>query len=297
MEKELITIVMPVYNRASVLPATLDSIGAQSCKDFRMIVVDNGSGDGSIEVVQQWAAKQSFQVSLMSESKRGASAARQCGLNAVKTEWTLFFDSDDIMLPNHIERVYKAIQSNPDAEMIWWPIEMHIGPIRKFCVPPKKNLQYRSIMDGHTATQRYCARTDLFKRVGGWNSTLRIWDDIELGARVLLQNPRIAYIEGEASVVYRLSEDSISNNETASQIVEMEKSLDAIRNTLGDKARMWCDLKLLVTCAPSDIDGAVRRRIVSNARHSARLLLLFAYYYRRMGLRGIYRLLEPIIAR
>ena len=78
---ELVSIIIPVYNRASLLPETLDSIVAQSYKNFECILVDDGSTDNSIEIANIYTSKDKrFKVfSRPSNIKKGANACRNIG--------------------------------------------------------------------------------------------------------------------------------------------------------------------------------------------------------------------------
>ena len=108
-----VAVVVPVFNRAHCILATLDSILAQTLRPAQVIVVDNGSTDHSKAVVEAWMQQQKphCELLLLSEACRGASAARNRGLQAVTTEWVSFFDSDDLMSPDFLERMLGCAQA------------------------------------------------------------------------------------------------------------------------------------------------------------------------------------------
>ena len=89
----------------------------------------------------------------------------------------MFFDSDDTMRPNHCER---ALSCSDDADMVGWNVCMHMPygrtSIKRFYCG---DAQFHSLFHGSTATQRYMARTSLFRRAGLWNEKIKYWDDIE----------------------------------------------------------------------------------------------------------------------
>ena len=122
--KDIVTVVVPVYNRASLALRTLDSIAAQQpCP--RLIVVDNNSTDCTFEAVSRWAElrrSEEFPIEVTVETAKGAAAARQKGLTMVETPYVMFFDSDDEMLPGHIRRFVEAADSHPKADIIGWDI-------------------------------------------------------------------------------------------------------------------------------------------------------------------------------
>ena len=89
-----ITIIIPVYNRAEVVKATLDSVAMQLYRPIDVILVDNNSSDNTLEVLNEWkqaVESDDFRVKVLSESNPGATAARNRGLKEVTTPYTMFF--------------------------------------------------------------------------------------------------------------------------------------------------------------------------------------------------------------
>lgn len=291
----LITVVIPVYNRAEVVGRTLEAISRQTATCFRVILVNNNSTDGTADVLRRWAEGRSADVTVLCCKRPGAAAARQCGLDAVDTPWTLFFDSDDTMAPEHIEQIVNTITSHPDAEMIGRDVRFH-HPDGRCRIKPFASSQYSSLFDGTTGTQRYCARTELFRRAGGWNPDIGVWDDIELGARLLSLKPVVVKIKGKPTVDIYLGSDSISNGETAGNIDVLDRALNAIGATLGPQYDTWIALKRIIIAANSrnEAGKALYHKVISQARRH-RMLLRAAYIYTRAGGRGAAKLLRPFI--
>ena len=105
------SIVMPVYNTASYLAAAFDSIRAQTNPDFEVIVVDDGSTDGSIEIIDSYVAADSrFRKVEQAHAKQGA--ARNRGLELARGEYVYFMDSDDVIEPDLIERCVAACEAD-----------------------------------------------------------------------------------------------------------------------------------------------------------------------------------------
>ena len=100
----MISLVIPVRNRASIVGRTLDSVAAQTRLPDQIVLVDNGSTDGTLEVLRRWANGRS-NVQVVTEPRPGAAEARNCGLRAVTEEYVMFFDSDDTMPPRHVEEI------------------------------------------------------------------------------------------------------------------------------------------------------------------------------------------------
>ena len=296
-QASLITIVIPVYNRERTLRRTLDSISTQTSHDFNVILVDNNSTDSSVAIMRAWASSQNFGVKILHEAKQGAASARQTGLEATETSWTMFFDSDDTMEPTHVLRAAEAINANPEADIISWDVRYHTSATQcRVRSGVKQGDQYGSLFHGTTGSQRYCARTALFLKAGGWNANLGVWDDIELGARLLALEPRVFHLQGTPTVDIYLQPDSITKGESTVNITKVELALNCILATLGPEYAHWTALKLMILAAhaPSAEGSRLRKKILTqiSGHHT---LLRFAYAYTRLGLPGIARLLRPLM--
>jgi glycosyltransferase involved in cell wall biosynthesis len=93
----IISVVIATYNRASLLRETLDSIVTQSFRDFEIIVVDDGSTDGTEAVVRSYGPTLRY----IRQENRGPSAARNLGIQNARANWISIQDSDDICTPDH----------------------------------------------------------------------------------------------------------------------------------------------------------------------------------------------------
>lgn len=100
----MISIVVPVYNVEKYLPQCLDSLIGQTYRDLEIVCVNDGSTDGSLEILEQYAAKDN-RVIVVNQDKEGPSEARNRGLEQAKGEWTMFVDSDDWLELNCCERI------------------------------------------------------------------------------------------------------------------------------------------------------------------------------------------------
>lgn len=114
----ILSIVICSYNRASYISGALDSLYHQSAglDNFEAIIVDNNSTDNTAEVFKQWRsshANGSF--TYLTESKQGASFARNTGAEGAKGQWLCFMDDDAIANSNYVENIIKHIKTKPEA--------------------------------------------------------------------------------------------------------------------------------------------------------------------------------------
>lgn len=105
----MISFIVPIYNAEQYLPACLDSLLGQTVRDLQIILVDDGSTDGSLAVAQRYAT-QDTRIEIYVQSHAGQSAARNKGLSYVKGDYLAFVDADDAIDTNWCETMLQAIK-------------------------------------------------------------------------------------------------------------------------------------------------------------------------------------------
>jgi glycosyltransferase involved in cell wall biosynthesis len=114
-EVPLFSIIVPTYNRAALIPATLRSLQDQSADNYEVIVVDDGSTDNTEEVVVPFTKDPRITYHRKNNAERGA--ARNYGVTLARGGYVNFFDSDDLALPNHIAEATRAVQTFQEPEV------------------------------------------------------------------------------------------------------------------------------------------------------------------------------------
>ena len=109
-----VSVVVPAYNRELTLPRTLDSVLAQTYADFEVLVVDDGSADGTAAVAEAYAGRDGRVRLLRQPRNAGVSAARNRGLREARGEFVAFLDSDDEWLPEMLARQVGRFREVPD---------------------------------------------------------------------------------------------------------------------------------------------------------------------------------------
>lgn len=107
----MISIIVPVYNEEKYLPQCLDSLVNQTYQDLEIICVNDGSTDGSLAILEQYAAKDN-RIKVVSQENQGLSGARNAGITEVKGEWMMFVDSDDWLESNCCDNVMNVAGGN-----------------------------------------------------------------------------------------------------------------------------------------------------------------------------------------
>ena len=239
--EKLATIIIPVYNREATIVRCLDSIANQREIDrFELILVDNNSTDNSVHEIREWIKRNSnLRTTLISEHIQSASAARNAGLDIASTPYVMFFDSDDEMLQGHLERLLNGLVQHPDADIFGWDIICQLPDMRWYKAPFKCNRpMFDHIVHSSLATQRFASKTQFFKSVGSWDSTLPGWDDLELGVRLVAAKPKMIKLNNPDDtplVKTYFTSNSITGSSFSASPEKWEIALDRIEKTIRTK--------------------------------------------------------------
>ena len=181
------TVVIPVYNRAHMLRAALESVLAQTFQDFEIIVSDDGSTDEPQRVVE---ALGDPRIVTVRRENRGGGAARNTGIDMAKGRFVALLDSDDVFLPRHLETLKPLLEDTTDT-VAYARMEVDRGDGRVFLKPP------RAIRPGEDmATYLFCDRgfvptitvamnTAIARKVR-YSETMRIAEDADFAVRLYL---------------------------------------------------------------------------------------------------------------
>lgn len=221
-----ISVVIPVYNRKALMRHTLECIRRSPVWPVNVIAVDNGSNDGTAEMLAGYAAS-CPELTVLHEPERNAAAARNLGLSKVRTEWVCFFDSDDEFtgLPESWDR---------EADLIAIPIMQKFNgrtSVRAYKTSADPAVHITNSM---LNTPSMIFRTSWLKEIGGWNRECSIWDDWELGARALMASPRLQWIEDRPYHIINIHDNSLTGPSFKSRY---RKQLNTLRIVSDEAAR------------------------------------------------------------
>lgn len=133
----IISVVMPVHNNAGFLVDSVDSVLRQTFEDFELLIIDDGSTDGSGLLIRECAATDA-RVKVFRQENRGIAAALNCGIRAARGKYVARIDADDRMLPVRLERQLCAMQADP-ALVLLGSAYREIGVDGRpgaVCIPP-----------------------------------------------------------------------------------------------------------------------------------------------------------------
>ena len=298
-KETILTVIIPVYNRAAILERTLDSIAAQTLRPLNVVIVDNNSTDNSVDVIGQWARRhasdKALHIEFTMELKPGAAPARNAGLALATTPVVMFFDSDDEMYPTLAAEVAEAFTTNPALDLLSWTalIQLPDGTFRPSHPLSKKHPLSSHIIHATLATQRWAARRSFIEKIGAWNDGVRAWDDFELGVRMLAANPVFRTLEGEPRVKTYFTPFSITQSNPTTRVnADLEHSLNCCEENLAVARRhdgiKWIDYRraLLAADYARGGDKQAAKRLLASLVSPHRWIYRLLYLKHRLFHRG-----------
>ena len=204
-----ISVIIPTYNRIDVLPRALDSVFSQSDPLTDVIVVDDGSDDGTADMV---SAKYP-EVKLIKQQNTGVSAARNRGIAESKGGWIAFLDSDDEWKPQKLERQIICIAENPDAVLIhtdeiWIRDGKRVNPMKKHQKSGGRIFQ-KCLPLCVISPSSVLVKRSLLEEIGNFDEDLDVCEDYDLWLRICAEYP-VHYVDEKLIVKYVSHADQLS---------------------------------------------------------------------------------------
>ncbi|MBZ0134755.1 MAG: glycosyltransferase family 2 protein [Planctomycetes bacterium] len=236
---ELVTAIVCTYRRPHLLERSLGSVLRQTYRPLELIVVDDGSGDDTPEVLKTWldrAAGAGMDCRCFEKANGGPGPAKTFALEHARGELLAFLDDDDRWYPQKLETQINMMRTHPEAGASFTRF-VHEGKEDQ----PKPRLQhmrdgwvFESLCSGETRAhmQTLIVRRDLAREVGGFG-TERHWDDTEFELRLSLATPFLAV--PEALTVICTVDNSISREDGLPG--DLQRDADKLRILDGFVAR------------------------------------------------------------
>lgn len=185
-----VSVVIPVYNHETFIAEAIESVLQQSYPNLQIIVVDDGSTDGTKDVLEKFKGK----IELISQANAGLPAARNAGIRRATGEFIAFLDSDDVFLPEKIEKQLRVFEENPEVGMVHTGASVVRPNETGWEVwydywPPTYATREEQIDEllkwNYMVVSTVMVRRELFSQVGLFNESLRYAEDYEMWLRLL----------------------------------------------------------------------------------------------------------------
>jgi glycosyltransferase involved in cell wall biosynthesis len=221
-----VSVVMPIYNGAEFLALSIDSVLAQTLPDFELILVDDGSTDGTAEIIRRYAA-QDPRIVPVAKANSGISDTLNQGLAIARADWIARLDADDLMLPTRLARQLDFVAANPDliAAGSYYDIIDPTGRNHGARLPLPRT---RDELAGFLAAREplsFLHPSMLYRRraaldLGGYDKRAEPAEDVALFARMLSTGAPIL-IQPEVLLQYRVHANSISAKTATRQFMSV----------------------------------------------------------------------------
>lgn len=182
--KPLVSVIIPVFNRSTLVTEAIDSVLNQTFNDFELIIVDDGSTDGIQTVLQQYGDK----LVNIKQDNKGVSAARNRGIAEANGELVAFLDSDDQWLPDKLSVQVEFFKKKPEAmicqtEEVWIRNGKRVNPKKRHKKPSGMIFQ-PSLSLCLVSPSAVMMKIELFQEVGLFDETLPACEDYDLWLRI-----------------------------------------------------------------------------------------------------------------
>jgi glycosyltransferase involved in cell wall biosynthesis len=230
-EKPLVSGIVIFLNAGRFIEEAIDSVFAQTFKDWELLLVDDGSTDCSTEIARRYAEEHPGKVRYYhhpDHQNRGMSASRNLGISRARGDYIAFLDSDDIWLPSKLEQQVRILHSEPRAAMVYgrtviwhsWtgdPVDKSRDHTLDLGVRPDTLIEppdlFLLLLGNKVQSPTTCnaiIRRETFEKIGTFEESFRsMYEDQVFFAKVFLKAP--VYVAGEIWARYRQRPDSCSS--------------------------------------------------------------------------------------
>ncbi len=224
-----VSVAMSVYNSQSFLKAAIESILHQTFEDFEFIIIDDGSTDRSLKILQHYAA-QDPRIRLSSRENRGVPATRNEILAQAQGELLAVMDADDVALPDRLQRQVDFLHHHPNC--VWLGgaftlIDERDRILTTIRMAEDNETIQRILLEGHTSFLHSSAmiRKSALRQVNGYDERFKTGSDLDLWLK-LTEIGEVSNLP-EVVVKYRIHTQSISSDQQASQWQNAQLIFDA----------------------------------------------------------------------
>ena len=296
-----ISVVIPTFNRGSILSDAINSALSQTTPPREIIVVDDGSTDNTAEVLARFGEK----ITLIHQPNSGVSAARNAGIEQARGDWIAFLDSDDVWRPDRVAILLQDIAGTDagvhvaNLEITGPGYEQELFRLRKFYHAGPWPLRHEDGFEFASHELMFLSsiavRRDWILKAGGFDVTIPFYEDIDFLYRMILFGPWLA----NAAVVVSLRRIDTVRGSLSSQFRDNQIFSDGIKIKIYERLLRSLPLE-------SGRSKTIRRKLSKCRFDTARALniagqyaeekgMLFRSAREHPGIKGWLRALPPLL--
>jgi glycosyltransferase involved in cell wall biosynthesis len=279
-----VSVIVPAHNAERYLRESLDSVLAQTFTDFELIVIDDGSTDRTAEILRSYGNR----IVCVHQEKRGPAAARNRGLQMARGSWIAFQDSDDIWLPQKLERQAGFARAHPQygivtTDILWFDETGVTRPSIRDRFPIENGwVMKKLLLHNWISNSAVMARRECFERVGGFDEEPGVYGSDWMKWVEIAQFYQVYFIE-EVLVRFRRHAASFTQQNTERQFENLFRNLEKLQQRVPALAQepelvKEAAYRICVSRGSADLRGLHIQR--------AREKLRRALHYRPYGARA-----------
>ena len=236
MTNERLSVVIPAYNAATTVRSAVRSTLNQTVPALEVIVVDDGSTDGTGDVV---SAIDDPRVRLVSQSNGGPAAARNAGIAVARGEWIAFLDSDDLWLPRYVEAATAALTAAPNPGFAYtdaYVFDSGRGQVKRGSAsdaldppPPDRASFLAALLRRNFVFTSAAVPAAVLSAVGGYDESLTLSEEYDLWLRILVAGFDAVWLGGPLAI-YRMHPGQSSH-----QILAMKRTAARVYHGLREE--------------------------------------------------------------
>ena len=254
-----ISVVIPTYNRIALVERAIDSVLRQSIKPFDIIVVDDGSDDGTSEMIK----KKYRSINLVQQQNSGVSAARNNGIKHAKGDWIALLDSDDEWTEKKLENQVNRLIKNPDYHFchtneIWIRNGVRVNQ-------KKRHQKYGGyIFDKCLDICRISPSSTLFKKnilehVGWFDTQLPVCEDYDLWLRITADY-KILFVDEPLIIKYGGHTDQLSQSVEGIELFRIKSLENLLANTELSPQKKNLAITMIIKKLNIYLNGLIKRK-------------------------------------
>lgn len=199
--QKLVSIIIPAYNVENYVSQTLETIIRQTYHNMEIIIVNDGSTDGTEKIIQEYAKKDN-RIIIFNQINKGLSAARNSGLKIAKGEYLCIFDADDIMMPEKIELQFNLLEDNPLGDFVYSKVLYFTTGvddvyIRDLSTPNGATAVYKTLLryGNFISPNSVFFKRSVFEKFGGFDENLRSSEDFDYWLHLAQNDVNILHLD------------------------------------------------------------------------------------------------------
>jgi glycosyltransferase involved in cell wall biosynthesis len=217
ISRPLVSVIIPAYNAEQYIAAAIESVLIQDHKDFELLIINDGSTDGTEEIIRGFKDER---IRYFRQENRGLAATHNTGIRQSRGEFIIKLDADDKMTPDLISQHIRQFEKHPEADLVYCDdclIDQNDKTIRIIKRPEytDRKLLIRDIYrSGYPVVPfRTCIRKSVFDKIGFFDESLPVGEDYDMMRRFVKHGLKICHLPG-ALYLRRMTKNSLSRNLT-----------------------------------------------------------------------------------